>query len=387
MTRNLRLPMVGLVIDPWHHPFNGTVVSTRRFTEALKDRFRFKILLTGESDHQDPNIDTIAFPTLSVPGVNHIINSMQAPLGLPRHHRLLEALASCDLLHIQYPFFLAKGAIRAAREVNIPIVSSFHVQPENIQRNLSLNHPRLTKWLYRLFVKHFYQASDQVIAPSLFAKSLLMTHGVTRPIDVISNGVTSPFFNIARETGTEDFKLLSVGRLAPEKQPMFLLRAIGHSKHRSKISLTLAGTGPQEQALRKTARDLNIKANIGRVSDQQLHALYRRADLFVQCSRVELEGMSAMEAMAAGCPVLLNQSATSALSELVTGPAAGFKDDNIHELSSKIDALIESPAARNQLIEPNKRFIQTRHHDHSVKQLADLYERLIPRSNLQKPAL
>ena len=34
-----------MVIDPWFHPFNGTVVSTRRFVTALKTRFDFRMLI------------------------------------------------------------------------------------------------------------------------------------------------------------------------------------------------------------------------------------------------------------------------------------------------------------------------------------------------------
>ena len=43
-------PRIAMVIDPWYHPFNGTVVSTRRFVGALSDRFDFRILLAQAPD-------------------------------------------------------------------------------------------------------------------------------------------------------------------------------------------------------------------------------------------------------------------------------------------------------------------------------------------------
>ena len=42
-----------MVIDPWFHPFNGTVVSTRRFVAALKTRFDFRMLIAEGAD--DPS--------------------------------------------------------------------------------------------------------------------------------------------------------------------------------------------------------------------------------------------------------------------------------------------------------------------------------------------
>ncbi|HAF37365.1 MAG TPA: hypothetical protein DCG72_00150, partial [Gammaproteobacteria bacterium] len=62
-------PTIGLVIDPWDFPFNGTVVSTRRFVAALSNQFNFKILKTGNVPDQTAN-NEIHFPKLSIPGAN-----------------------------------------------------------------------------------------------------------------------------------------------------------------------------------------------------------------------------------------------------------------------------------------------------------------------------
>ena len=190
-------PTIGLVIDPWDFPFNGTVVSTRRFVAALSNQFHFKILKTGNAPDQIAQ-NEFHFPKLSIPGANRIIDQMQAPLARPNRRLLERVVADCDLIHVQYPFLLAHQAIRTARLLGKPVISSFHVQPENIQRNLRLNQAFVTRGLYRLFVSQFYQASDRVIAPSEFAKTLLTQHGVSQPIDVLSNGITADFFARSR---------------------------------------------------------------------------------------------------------------------------------------------------------------------------------------------
>lgn len=370
-------PTVGLVIDPWDFPFNGTVVSTRRFVAALSNQFDFKILKTSNAPDQIAT-NEVYFPKLSIPGANGIIDQMQAPLARPNRALLETVVADCDLIHVQYPFLLAHQAIRTARLLGKPVISSFHVQPENIQRNLRLNQAFVTRSLYRLFVSQFYQVSDRVIAPSEFAKMLLTQHGVSKPIDVVSNGITPDFFQRKRRQSRSDhFEILSVGRLAQEKQQALLLRAAAQSQYRAKIHVTLAGTGPAAAQLKDLAVKLGLRATIGRVTDDQLYALYETADLFVQCSRVELEGMSALEAMAVGCPTLLNRAETSALSELIQDPIGAFTDQTPNMLRQKLDALLSNSDARQFLADRNRAFALTRRHEASAAQLASLYRRLL----------
>jgi glycosyltransferase involved in cell wall biosynthesis len=113
------------------------------------------------------------------------------------------------------------------------------------------------------------------------------------------------------------------------------------------------------------------------VTDEQLKDLYETADVFVQCSRVELEGMSALEAMAAGCPTLLNRTETSALSELIQDPMGAFTDEAPNMLTQKLDALLSNPGARQFLADQNRAFALTRRHEASAAQLANLYRHVL----------
>ena len=70
------------------------------------------------------------------------------------------------------------------------------------------------------------------------------------------------------------FYIVSVGRLAKEKQQPQLLRAIAASRFKNEIRLTLAGTGPQQGKLMDLAAELGVQAEIGRMSDESLKTLY-----------------------------------------------------------------------------------------------------------------
>ena len=362
-----------MVIDPWFHPFNGTVVSTRRFVTALKTRFDFRMLIAEGAD--DPsNEQCIGFVPLRIPGINFILDRMKAPLALPNRKRLQQVIADADLLHVQFPFFLGHGAIAEARRQAKPVVMSFHVQPENILSNLGISSVWLTSMLYKFFVWRFYSRADRVIAPSQFAADLLYVAGLKKPVSVLSNGVTEAFF-LQRDPPAKapPYHVVSVGRLAKEKQQPQLLRAVAASKHSKDIRLTLAGAGPQQAKLAALADQLGVNAKIGRVSDERLKVLYQTAHLFVQTSAVELEGMSVLEAMAAGCPVLVNKSSTSAVPEFVTAEEATYAMNDVSELTRKLDAMLDSQSIRAAAAEANREIARGRHHANSAELLAQIY--------------
>lgn len=374
------MPRVAMVVDPWHHPFNGTVVSTRRFIAALSARFKFHILVTEEPG-QTLDEGCVGFPRMSIPGINPIIDRMKAPLARPHRQRLERVIADSDLLHVQFPFFLGHGAITEARRQGKPVVASFHVQPENILSNLNLTSQWLTAVMYRFFVWRFYSRADCVIAPSQFAADLLIKAGLQVPVTVLSNGVTREFFvdRAAAKKGPP-FHVVSVGRLAAEKQQHHLIDAIAGSRFKQDIQLSLVGTGPQQKRLEEQARRRGVQATIGRVTDEALGRLYQTADLFVQTSAVELEGMSVLEAMAAGCPVLINKASTSAVPEFVTAAEATYSMNSVPELTRKLDLLLGSEQLRDAAGSANRQIALTRDHERSVQMLSDVYDRVLNRS-------
>lgn len=362
---------IAVVIDPWDYPFNGTVVSTRRFTSALtKAGYHFQLLaLSG------PGVDPLeAFEQLSIPGVNRIINAMRAPLARPDRTKIRALLAGCDLLHVQYPFFLAWAAIEEARVMGIPVVCSFHVQPENILQNIRLPSRGLSKLLYRVFIRYIYERADHVIAPSSFAAGLLAANGLSRPVSVVSNGVPERFFRVERLPRGSRHLLLSVGRLAREKQQETLLRAVALSRHRDNVEIVLAGVGPRERFLKKLASRLGIAARIGWVDDDELLGLYAEADVFVHAGTIELEGMSVLEAMAAGNAVVVSDSADSACAAIIHEANARFHKGDPADLAERIDYWLERPEARESQGRFNRLFAEAMTHDKATQRLMTFYD-------------
>ena len=384
---------VGVVIDPWDFPFNGTVVSTRRFVAALNGQVEFRLLATpspeavGDSPNHlltDPLTDPLTgpciepFPKLSIPGFNGIIDSMKVPLSNPwaSDADVDKALAGLDLVHVQFPFFLGYAVCRAANRLGLPLICSFHVQPENLMRNLGLESDWMVRWMYKLFIWGLYNRAELVLTPSQFAAEQLQKHGLIKPVSVLSNGVPDEFFKLDRlSTGNDRLQLLSVGRLAPEKHQRTILEAVARSRFRDQIDIQLIGTGPLQQELENHAQRLGLDAAIGPVGDEALRQAYRSADLFLHGGEIELEGMSVLEAMAAGNAILVSDSASSAAVEFVTHPNSLFRQGDAADLTEKIDYWLSDSGARTQSGIDNRERAATRHHQQSVDQLLGIYER------------
>ena len=372
-----------MVIDAWLEPYNGTTVSTRRFVAALEAAgHRVEVLAIGRGDAcavQTASAIT-AFEQLSVPGFNRLINAMRAPLAKPDRARIREALARCDVLHVQFPFMLGYATVVEAQKTRVPIVCSFHVQPENILLNIGLKGEPLRGWLYRLFVWAFYARADLVIAPTPFAADLLRGHGVSRPIRVISNGVPAAFFDHERRRGPAAdgrIRILSVGRLAKEKSQETLLRAVAACTHRARIDLTLAGAGPRQAELIRLAAQLGLDVHIGPISDAALLDHYADADLFVHCGAVELEGMSVLEAMAMGLPILVSDSPDSALARLIPDEARRFHASDPTDLAAKLDDWLERPEELAAEGIANRTFAEGFAHARSVEALVAAYREVV----------
>jgi glycosyltransferase involved in cell wall biosynthesis len=372
------MPQIAMVLDPWAHPFNGTVHSARRFVSALEpDGFRFRILAI-EDAFVGSKIAGQGFPKLSVPGFNAIIDRMRAPLARPVARLVDAALEGADILHVQYPFFLGFAAISAARRRGIPVVCSFHVQPENILDNLGLPRGLFRPALYALFRETFFNRADLVIAPSPMGAELLKRHGVTRPIEVLSNGTPDRFFaaHAPQSSAEQRCRVLAVGRLAREKRHDVLLRAVASSRHRARIDLLIGGVGPEERALRRLAQSLGIEARFAWLDDKALLEAYGSADLVVHAATAELEGMSVLEAMAAGNAMLVSSSQESACSRLIEDPACRFRPGDVAELRQRMDLWLDDPVARARQGAANRVLAEGFSHERSSRALATIYRSL-----------
>ena len=132
----------------------------------------------------------------------------------------------------------------------------------------------------------------------------------------VLNGIDLRLFSDARECraqarrrllpGSDVRLLLSVGRLADEKNHAGLLRAFAHVAGRyPDVQLWLAGDGPRRKDLLRQRKDLGLEDRVVFLGARHdVPELMRAADVFVLPSRYEGFGLVVAEAMASGTPVV-----------------------------------------------------------------------------------
>jgi len=143
-----------------------------------------------------------------------------------------------------------------------------------------------------------------------------------------------------------DVHLIGVGRLSPEKGQRLLLQAVARLyPEYPGIHLTLAGTGPLEDELRRLAQRLSIDDRVafpGHVQD--MPALYSAADLVVQSSFTEGFPNVILEAAFLGVPIVATD--VGGTTEIVQHAVTGWliAPNSLDQLIGGIRRYLEQPA-------------------------------------------
>jgi glycosyltransferase involved in cell wall biosynthesis len=131
-------------------------------------------------------------------------------------------------------------------------------------------------------------------------------------VGVLPNGIDSSFWRaLPARPPSEEVVLVSAIRLTRKKRPLRLVRAFAEAVRfvagSPKLRLLVAGDGPEREAMRRVAAELGVGDRVellGHRSREELRALYARSHAFVLPSERESFGIAALEAKAAGLPVV-----------------------------------------------------------------------------------
>ncbi len=344
-----------MVTDVFEGARNGAMVSTERFVTLLREKNEVTVLATGE---EMPGKVVLKGFYVPLPFARRIMQKMGFIFAWPQGDILRREIAEADIVHIQFPFFLGMRALRIARSLGKPVVTSFHVQPENMFYNVGLRSPRLVRAGYRFFLKHLYNLSDVVICPSLFGKKELIRHGLTSHATVVSNGILQKYHPVKVEKKPEfenRFVIFTVGRLAREKRHQLIIRAIAASRHAEDIQLVIAGDGPLKDDIIRAGHSLPHAPVVGYVSDSELIDYYNMADLYVHASEVELESLTVLEAMGCGLPPIISDAPTSATGQFALDDRFLFRNGDAASLTERIDFWYEN---REKLKASSKEYLK-----------------------------
>jgi glycosyltransferase involved in cell wall biosynthesis len=303
-----------------------------------------KPVMKGEVD-SEKNL-TFAYAP-SIPDLFFAGKSL-SPLPLP-FGVLRRILKNIDLLHIQEPGAIGLAALLVAKQRHIKIVGALHFTPEQIFRILFFPKIPLFISLVRLYMRWFYNQCDGIMVPTATFAGFLHEIGVTKPVQVVSNGVNTnvymPTMDRLEKRSTYNLpkdKILYffLGRLDIDKHADTIIRAL--PKTDDSVHLVIAGEGKEERAFRALADSLGVSGKItwlGHLSHEQMLDVYQSVDVFVLMSPYEVQSIVTLQAISCALPVLACNE--GALPELchdgVNGYTIPFKDFSY--LSQKMNVL------------------------------------------------
>lgn len=169
-------------------------------------------------------------------------------------------------------------------------------------------------------------------------------------IFVVPNGIEERYFTAVAAHDRDEprpgpLRLLFVGRLDAQKNVARLLDAM--SLVRRPVRLRLVGDGELRADLEAQARRLGLDVEFaGRKLGADLVAAYRQADAFVLPSDKEGMPLAALEAMAAGLPVVATDVPGNA--DLLRGVGI-LAEPEPAALAAAVDALAADPALRGKV--------------------------------------
>jgi glycosyltransferase involved in cell wall biosynthesis len=378
---NGRRLKIAMVIDTYDDSKNGAVISTKRFVSLLKRQHDVTIITTG---HPAPG--KFLLPEFYPFGFRRVMKRMHVPLAFPRPLKVRRILREHDIIHVQFPFLLGVNAVNIGRKRGIPVVTTFHIQAEHLAMNAGIQSEQFIRYIYKFWLKNIYNKSDMVICPSKFAEDELQAYGLKAPSMVISNGI-SPIFKpvaVEREPFLKDkFVIISVGRFAPEKNHDLIIEAVSLSRYSDRIQLILIGEGPAREKLVELGKKLHNPPVFLTLSQEELVHYYNVADLYVHAANVEIEGMTVLEAMACGLPLLLAESKKSATKQFALDSRSLYPSGSSQDLAARIDYWIGHPeelaAAKELYHECSKKF----RIEQSFNKLIGIYQELVARKTIR----
>ncbi len=321
MTESRAEPTRVLLCTDWWDTTNGVVASVATLKRELARAgcdVRLLTLATGRRSGREADMYRIG----SIPAS---ILYESARIGSPRHHAIERDILrwSPQVVHSHSEFTTYMWARRLAGRLGVPWVHSYHTIYEDYTHYYS---PSLSvgKKVAAAFSRRTLNRTDAVITPTSKVLELLTGYGVTTPIEVVPTGLDLDRFRPARTPSEQadaqqlrrrhgipaDHRvLLSVSRLAKEKN---LEEVLDHyaASHVEATTLVLVGDGPHRSALEQHVAQLRIGDRVrfvGRVEHAEVARYYRMGDVFVSASLSETQGLSYIEALACGLPLLVRR--------------------------------------------------------------------------------
>ena len=309
---------IGLFTDTYFPQVSGVATSIRTLkTELEKLGHKVFIFTTTDKDvnrYEDwqiiriPSVPFFAFKDRRV-----AYRGFSNALEIARQYQL-------DIIHTQTEFSLGLLGIWIAKELRIPVVHTYHTQYEDYVHYLAKGmviRPSMVKYIVRGFMSDL----DGVVCPSEIVYDLLVGYKIKAEKRIIPTGIDLAKFD-RPELSREDIKklrfklgiaedeimLLSLSRISYEKNIQAIVEALPMVlEENAKVKLVIVGDGPYADDLKALVTQLHIEDSViftGMIAPSDTALYYKAADFFISASTSETQGLTYLESLASGTPII-----------------------------------------------------------------------------------
>ena len=301
---------IGLFTDTYFPQLSGVATSIKTLKDALEEQGHNVFIFTTTDPHiKKGTIEPNVFRFSSIPFVSFTDRRI-AFRGFFEATKVAKEV-KLDIVHTQTEFALGTIGKYVAHQLKIPAIHTYHTMDEDYLHYV-LNGHLLRPYHVKQFTRGYLKNMDGVIAPSERVEALLERYGVKIPIRVIPTGVDIKSMN---EADNRDIRaeldidkdapvILTLSRIAAEKKIDHILDVMPDIiEEFPKVKLVIAGDGPDVKMLKEHVERLTLEDYViftGAIAHEDVGNYYKMADLFVSASDTETQGLTYIEALAAG---------------------------------------------------------------------------------------
>ncbi|NUZ05561.1 glycosyltransferase family 4 protein [Piscinibacter koreensis] len=303
---------IAYVTETYPPELNGVSLTVERSVAFLRGRGHHVQLIRPRQPGEAARDDRDEWRTGGLP--IPMYRDLRFGLALPGAVRARLATSRPSLVHLATPGPLAWAALGAARSLGIPVASEFRTNFHQYSRFYGLG--ALASPIEAL-LRRFHNRSTLTFVPTHALERELGARGFEH-LAVVGRGVDTTRFDPARRSAElraawqvgDAPVLITVGRIAAEKNVELVLRAFAAARERrAGLQLVVVGDGPLRAKLEAAHPEVRF---VGVKRGDELAACYASADAFAFASLSETFGNVTLEALASGLPVVAFDVAAAA---------------------------------------------------------------------------
>ncbi|MBO4446939.1 MAG: glycosyltransferase [Bacteroidales bacterium] len=369
---------------------NGLCASAQRTIDFLKKAGEDVRVLSGKNDDPNgPQPEFLLAEEMHIPPFDNLIHSQGYQFSKNDEKVIGEALRWADVVHLEEPFHVQWKVARMAKKMGVPCTATYHLHPENIFCNVKMDGWRFLNNATLMLARDVvYNYCTDIQCPTLNVLERLKAFNFKARLHLISNGLV-PAETLRKKGTVKDpdapWLVTCIGRLSNEKDQFTLLNSMKYSKFAKNIQLYFAGRGPEEQKIVALANKLYEDGVLAYRPIFAFHTipelieLSSRSDLYIHCARVEVEGLSALEAMQQAVVPIIAEARLSATSQFALDSRSLFPVGNPRALAERIDYWLSNPEELERMRWEYAASVDKYKIDKSIAALIDMFHQAIGR--------